>query len=261
MFVARGASGVRLVALRPVESDGRRIAVVATETVLSPVSQTGASTIETSFGAVTIIPPYVGAGENLTGATEFVIAGSTGAPLLEVHFSPETLPAERWAFRRRVLALALLPLLGAVLFLIEPLLDRRRRATHVGNWIVWSLAPAAVVAAESACLAWLLRWIGAGGAAAPAVLGLGALGVVAIIPGGLWWRRSARLFPARRPFAFVLEQLLVGLWLDGIARGSSGACCPSRLSGRRPKRGRSRSSRSRPRTRSSSPPSSPRSSP
>ncbi|HEX7779928.1 MAG TPA: hypothetical protein VF424_11835, partial [Vicinamibacterales bacterium] len=154
LFVERGTVGLRLVYVQPIEGAGRRTGVAAAEVVLSPIThlgtEAGTHRIDTTFGPVVV--EYVGAGESHDHANRFVITSATGAALLDVHYSPEDLAARRSHFRRRAIAIALLPLVVAVLLLSGNLIERRTRARGLLEWLGWSAAAGALVIAGCASL-------------------------------------------------------------------------------------------------------------
>ena len=94
VFPAQGFGGLRLVAVEPIELDGKRIGVAAAETLLAPAIRTTSAApvwqLMTSFGPVAATPAaLVGAEEDPRRPQSFAVAGSDGTPLLEVHFSVE----------------------------------------------------------------------------------------------------------------------------------------------------------------------------
>ena len=124
VFATQDVGGLRLVAVEPIELDGKRIGVAEAETLLAPGVRVASAApvwqLMTSFGPVSATPSaLVGAEQDPHRPQSFAVAGPTGAPLLEVHFAVEELVAGREVFRRRVIALAVLPLIAA-----RPALDR-----------------------------------------------------------------------------------------------------------------------------------------
>jgi signal transduction histidine kinase len=212
LFVERGTVGLRLVFVQPIEGAGRRTGVAAAEAVLSPITHLGAEAgthrIDTTFGPVVV--EYVGAGESPDHANRFVIASATGVALLDVYYSPEDLAARRSQFRRRAIAIALLPLVVAVLLLSGNLVERRTRARGLLEWLGWSAAAAALVIAGCASLVGLARLASAPPALGGAIVGLGALGLAALVPIPAWGRSWGRRLPQREPVRFVVEQLVAG---------------------------------------------------
>jgi len=219
LFVARGTAGLRLVFVQPVESRGRRVAVVAAETVLSPVTHVGAATptyqFHTSLGQVQVVPPWEGAGALPAAPNTFVITSQADTPgsdaaLIEVRYAPQTLADTRRAFRSRVFVVALVPLVVLVLFATGPMLDRRRRARGALSWIAWSVLAGAVIVAAGVAIGRLAIVVGAAAPWLRAVTALTGLALAALIPVSAWWRRWPRKIPDRAPVAFVVEQLLAG---------------------------------------------------
>ena len=199
LFVERGTVGLRLVFVQPMaQSPGRRT-VAAAEAVLSPIThlgvQAGIHRLDTTFGPV--IVEYVGAGEGPDHANRFVIASQSGAALLEVRYSPEDLAERRSQFRRRVVAIAGLPVIVAMLLLSGKVIERRARARGLGGFLGWTVAAVALLAGGCAALVGVLRLAGAPGPVEGAVIGLGALGFAALLPVSAWGRAWGRLFPQR----------------------------------------------------------------
>ncbi len=211
LFVAPGTAGHRLVFVLPVESAGRRLAIVAAETALSRVTP-GGKVIETSFGPVTAIAQYEGAGAGPAPPDGFVIEIDAGAPLLEVHFAASELATRRSTFRRRVLGIAGVPLAGALLLAAPPVLARRRRTRRLRAWLAWSVLVLAIVGLSTWGLAALLTLVGAPAAVVECALAGVALGAAAIFAGALW-RREHRREPRARPIGYAAEHLAAGLLL------------------------------------------------
>lgn len=211
---APGAGAMSLVFVQPVEAAGRRIAVVAAETVLSSISQSAASTLTTTRGPVRIIPRSAGAGALASNDGFLISSPDSDTVLVEVLFAPGDLLAKRHEFRRRVIAVAALPFLLALLGCGGFFLSARRRARSVRHWLAWSTGAIAVTLAGTGGLAALVVYTSAPHQLATGCLVLAALATVAILCGGWWWRRPVRRRPADAPVRFVAEQLLVGLLIE-----------------------------------------------
>ena len=85
-------------------------------------------------------------------------SADSGAPLVEVQFSLAQLAAQRASFRRHALAVAALPLVGALLLSTGPLVSRRAQQRGFAAWIAgWSLAAAALVVVAAVALFGLAR--------------------------------------------------------------------------------------------------------
>jgi nitrogen fixation/metabolism regulation signal transduction histidine kinase len=213
LFVERGTVGLRLVFVQPIAQAAGRRTVAAAEAVLSPIThlgvQAGVHRLDTTFGPVVV--EYVGAGEGPEHANRFVIAGESGAALLEVRYSPEDLAERRNQFRRRALAIAALPVIVATLLLSGPVIERRGRAKRPGGFLVWTLAAAALLSGGGAAIVGVGRLAGAPGALESAVAGLGALGFAALLPVSAWGRAWGRRLSQRAPLRFMAEQLLAGV--------------------------------------------------
>ncbi|MEO7191532.1 MAG: HAMP domain-containing sensor histidine kinase [Vicinamibacterales bacterium] len=236
LFVAPGNAGMRLMALRPVEVGGRRVGVAVAETVIAPATGADASALArriteagpaprylaTTFGPVALNPQFSRTRDDLTPVNGFIVADPDGAALVEVHFDPVQLAQARAMFRRRALALSLLPLLGVTALLVPVTMARRRMGQPARVWIGWTLAASALVVVTALAADALLQWVGASDRAhlvmAPAAL----LALVVIVAGGWWWRAARRRRPAASVVRFIAEQLAGGVALaaavEAIAR-------------------------------------------
>jgi signal transduction histidine kinase len=215
LFVAPGTVGLRLVFVQPMEDGGRRVGVAAAESVLSPVSEMRvgeAFHLDTSYGAVEIIPRFAGAGESQSVTNGFLITGSNGAPLLEVHYSPADLEAGRQRFWRGVVVAAALPLV-ALLLLSTGAVISRRRGIAAGRWWRLTAAAAGLLLAGAAALAGLARFAGAPSSDVDVITALAVLALVTLMPVSWWWRRRTRRAPTAPRWQFGLEHLGVGVIL------------------------------------------------
>jgi signal transduction histidine kinase len=218
-FVARGSAGLRLVFVLPLEAGPRRLAVAVAETVLAPVNPAGAALFPTRFGAVTLVPPPEAGAASLDPADGFVIESNDASTLVEVRYAPADPAAVRREFRRRVLAAAgVLPTL-ALLYLVGPLLDRRRRTRSTAQWLIASALALIVLASAAAALVGLARLAHLPPAVAGAVAATAIAAGIAIVPGGWWWRPGRRLRPGDAPLRFASEALLAGAVLAGALVG------------------------------------------
>ena len=217
LFVERGTVGLRLVFVQPIEIAARRAGVAAAEAVLSPITRLGADAgthrIDTTFGPVVV--EYVGPGEGPDRENRFVITPASGPPLLEVRYSPDDLAQRRQQFRRRAIAITLLPLVFATLLSSGPLLERRSRSRRLSRWLGWSAAAGTSLVAGCAALAGLARLVDAPDALTMCIVALGALGLAALLPVSAWGRSWQRLIPRREPGRFAVEQLLAGAIASG----------------------------------------------
>ena len=222
LFIAQGPLGPRLVSVKPIEREGRRIGMAAAEAVLSPPTRVGLddNRFDTSFGPVSISQLYGGAVEPAPGEDRFFVSGADG-PLLEVQFSSADLAAQRQAFRRRELAIAALPLVLALLLSSAPMLDRRRGARDAREFDRWSMITAAAVLLGAVVLTALAAYVGAPLSLTEGILGLAAVALAYLFPVSWWWRRERRRFPARAPARFATEQLLGGLALGAALLAAS----------------------------------------
>ena len=218
LFVAPGTAGLSLVYVHPIEVGGRRLAVVAAETVLAPGRSVGGGApgqLETSYGAVTVVQVFGAAGDSGAAPGRFTIAADSGAPLVEVQFSLAQLAAQRASFRRHALAVAGLPLVGALLLATGPLVNRRAQRRGVRVWILWSLAAACLVAIAGVALLGLARLLNLSAGWTRLIVSLAGLTAVALFPVSAWWRRWPQRVPQRAPVSFLLEHLAGGTFLAG----------------------------------------------
>lgn len=223
LVVTSGTLGVRLVHVRPLRIGARLVATAVAEQVLSAAPVAGLQPrpiFETAYGAVEFVPPAMSsAADKLARPTAFLVTDADGAPLVEVRFDPATAVASRGAFRRRVAAIAGLPLAITLLLASGVVLDRRRRArSHLAFGLGTLILMSLVVAGSVAVLA-LVRLGGWGAAMIWPVAGFGALGLAAVGPVSAWLRRGPRHHqPAIAAFArdHVAAGLLAGLSIAGL---------------------------------------------
>jgi signal transduction histidine kinase len=215
LFVAPGTVGLRLIYVEPVNANGRQVGIAAAETVLSPASQVGADTttysLETAFGPVVIIAAIFGGG--IQGGplpNAFVLTAPNQAPLLEVRYSPAELAAHRRLLHRRIVAIAVLPLIVLGLLSTGPCLDRRGRASALAGFVGWSVVVGGIIGAAALVLVGLGRAAGVPVAFQQAVLAFAAVGWAALFPVSWWWRRIDRWLARDRMARFALEILLAG---------------------------------------------------
>ena len=215
VFAAQGFGGLRLVAIEPIEFDGKRIGVAAAETLLAPAVRAASAApvwqLMTSYGPVAATPSrLVGAEEDPRRPQSLKVTGADGTPLLEIHFSAEELQGGRQTFRRRAIAIAVLPLVCAGLLSTGWLLERRSRSPRLAPFVGWSAATGAVIVLAALVLQRLASLVAAPPAIGSLVTALAALALMALFPGSWWWRRHPRQDPAASPVPFVIEQLLAG---------------------------------------------------
>ena len=213
LFVTPGNAGLRLVYALPLLHEGRPVAVIAVDTILSPAAHVGMPPrtfpLATRYGPVVLSLPPEGAFGS-ADAHSFVVRGSGGAPLLAAQFDPGELSAVRRQFRWRVVGAALVPLLVLCLLLVGPLLDRRRALRAFWPWVGLSVLASGVLLGVGLAVSLLGDRVGLGRAWLLAVQALVALGVVVALPASAFWRRGRRLLARRFVVRFVLEQLFGG---------------------------------------------------
>ena len=227
LFIARGTVGLRLVYVQPIQAAGERAAVIAAETVLSPITNVGTSTgtfrFATTFGPVAVLPAAFGAGEGRDRPETFLIASAEGVPLLEVEYDAGMLAAGRAEFRRRVLAAAAVPLIAAFLLLTAFVRPGRespmRQAASLRR--PGDLVVAGILVAAGGALIALARAVSAPPGIEQTAIGMTSLGVAFLLPVSWWWRPSSRRLVAAAPVRFVLEQLMGGAVLAAALWGAS----------------------------------------
>ena len=224
LFVAPGHVGLRLVAVEPIELDGRAIAVAVAERVLAPVDRTSARAerrLDTAYGPVTVIAQYAST-RHVTSPRGFAVASASGAPLIEVAFDPDALAARRTAFQRRVLALALLPLALALPLLFMAGRGPRGGITSSGGRWRRMLADGAVAMITAAAIAATAQLARLPYGVGRIILLVGLLVVVINAAATMWWWAGRRRAPPAGTSGFAVAQLTGGLLLsaglEAIAR-------------------------------------------
>jgi signal transduction histidine kinase len=229
-FVTPSPLGLRLVHLRPVVIDGRRLGVIAAEHVLSASHAAAAITaaeytLDTPFGPAALRLRWEGAGDRPRPYT-FLLRDAAGDPLIEVALSPADLDAARGAWRRRVTAVVVGLVALTLVLLFGPLLDART-AVPDARAVVRLTAAGIGLVAGAAALAWAAARIGAGHRLLPEasllIAGVAAAGAVALLASPLGRLRLAlRARPVRFPadtLGFVATHLAAGLLLAGAIVG------------------------------------------
>ena len=219
VFVAPGPSGLRLVAVHPIQAGGSRIGTAAAELVLSSpasgpagASEPGAciGLVTTSYGPVVATAPCGGAGASPPAPGAFLLTGEDGSAMLEVKYDLALLRRQRASFREHLLVVAALPLVGLVMLLSALAVARRNQARTTTDWVRWTAATALTIVTSTLALAGLGRLVD-GEAVVPAVVGLAGLALAALVAGGWWWRPVRRARPPKSAVHFVLEHLGGGL--------------------------------------------------
>ena len=211
IFFQSGTLGLFLVAVQPIEADGRRLATAVAETVFAPIGANGqpdSYQLPTPYGLVTIVPRFPGR-DAATDRSAFSLT-HLGTPLADVQVSREDLTRSRQRFRHGWLAAATVPLAAALLVMAGRLVDRRRSAPPAA-FFLWSTLGAALVVVCTAAVVGLERMLELSRSGQDATTALGAAAVVVVGPVSWWWRRLKRMSVAREPARFVLEQVAAGL--------------------------------------------------
>lgn len=217
LFVASGASGLRLVAVRPVEHEGRQIGVAAAETAITLQSdQTDlglaacTGRLNTSYGPVVATAQCRNGPLPDSTPNRIDIQDNVGSTLLAVTYDSGQLRAQRRSHRLRFLAATILPFYVLLLLLTGPFLRRRNRAATPREWNRRTAGLA--VAVMLLGLAGLgISMLVDGSALAPVMTGLTGLALSCLIPGGLWWRPFRTSKPGGGSFRFLAEHALGGL--------------------------------------------------
>ena len=169
---------MHLVYVQPLEHTGRRVGTAAATVVLSPTAPGATATLATSYGPVTLIPKYFGAGDVPPEGTGFVIDAPSGVPLVEAHFDAADVAAARARFRRRAFAVAMVPLALAFVATVPRALERRRRASRLRGWLAWSFVAQAVTMTTAVALAAAASMAEVPAAASRTLVFAGCLGLV-----------------------------------------------------------------------------------
>jgi len=223
IFIAPGHAGMRMVFVDPVEFGGRRVGVAVAETVIATTSSVAAPTPErllaTSFGPVSVIEQYASTRDEVSSPDSFAIASATGAPLLEVHLNAAELAKRRTAFRHRVIATAMLPLVALPALLAFPLIRQRRAAYRLREWLGWTLMAAGAVTISAAGLLLANRVAQPPVDLHELIIAAWCWALAVVGPGGFWWRRMQRHSATATPIRFVAEQLAGGAVLAATVAG------------------------------------------
>jgi signal transduction histidine kinase len=219
LFFRQGPLGLLLVAVRPVEVDGRRVGTAVAETVFAPPARTDgpvAYRLTTPFGPVTVSARIAD-----TEAPPSAFALTRGqTALADARVSPDDIDASHRAFRSRWIVVASLPLVALLLAGAGRLLERRRGAGPAA-FFLWSLLAAALVAAGTMAAITLERIVAVSQPGQDTTLGLGAVAIVVVLPVSWWWRRMRRRESSRTPLRFAAEQLAAGIAVAALIVGLS----------------------------------------
>ena len=212
LFVSTGASGLRLVALRPIDHEGKRVGIAAAETRLSS-SPAGSGLTEryaigTSLGDIPLEPYDPARSE--TGPGEYTIASPAAVPLLRIHVPPDQVVSARRAARWGLFGVAAIPWLACAVIALAALLERRREPATWSRWIGWTAAIAVTALATAGVALWVFARIGLSAVWSEAALALVLFLFAAIAPVS-WWCVSRPLrIGARRGAWYVVEHLVAG---------------------------------------------------
>ena len=146
-FVALGASGLRLIYVRPVIENGTRIGTIAVERpVTVSVDSTGrrVSGLQGQDTHTFRFPTWLAdvsmqlrfEGEpTVAGATTFAIDDPAGNRLVTATIDPDELVATRTRWQAATQSIALIAIAVAILLFTGPLLDWRNRARSIGPYV------------------------------------------------------------------------------------------------------------------------------
>jgi len=146
-FVALGASGLRLIYVRPVIENGTRIGTIAVERpVTVSVDSTGrrVSGLQGQDTHTFRFPTWLAdvsmqlrfEGEpTVAGATTFAIDDPAGNRLVTATIDPDELAATRTRWQAATQSIALIAIAVAILLFTGPLLDWRNRARSMGPYV------------------------------------------------------------------------------------------------------------------------------
>jgi signal transduction histidine kinase len=154
-FLAPLPVGLRLVHVRTVADDTRRVGTIATERLVSETAaiadDQGPFFFSTRFGPVAIDIPAGGAG-GADDPSAFDVAAPSGERLLTARITDDDLSRTRDRWRRATRSVALMTLALSLVLLARPVLDWRNRVARPSGYIAALLSCAALVAAARALL-------------------------------------------------------------------------------------------------------------
>jgi hypothetical protein len=218
--VVPGVAGLRLIYVHPVAKGEGRVAVAASETVIStplaPSTIPSISTVDTAIGPLQVTPVTTASAAGSTrlhDRRQNRIAAAVGHG------------AARAAGGRTAHG-ALARCFSGVAAVAH--LDRRDCGVHprsrapragLGAWLLQSLLGAALIAIVAVIAVWLGSRIGLPDVWMHLTRALAALAIVAAIPGSAWWLRLRRPAVRQSPVRWAVEQLAGGVVLAaGLAR-------------------------------------------
>jgi hypothetical protein len=218
--VVQGVGGLRLIYVHPVVKGDSRVAVAASETVIStpsaPSTIPSIYTVDTAIGPLQITPVTTA---SAAAPPDFTIADRTGAPLLWVTVPRAQLADAQAMAHWRAASLASLPWLVWIAVVAASVLRRRTPRAGLGAWLLQSLIGAALIAVVAVIAVWLGRRVGLPDVWMHLAHALAALAIVAAIPGSAWWLRLRRPAVRQEPARWLVEQIAGGAVLAaGLAR-------------------------------------------
>ena len=214
--VVPGVGGLRLIYVHPIGKGDSRVAVAASETVISTSLASSTIppiyTVDTAAGPLPVTP-VTSATSSSTRPPDFTIADRTGSLLLQVTVKLTQLSNAQRLAHWRAASLAALPWLVWIGVVAASTLRRRAPRAGLGVWLLQTLLGAALLALLAVIVVWLARSVGLPDVWVHLTRALAALAIVAAIPGSAWWLRLRR--PSRRgsPVRWAAEHLAGGVVL------------------------------------------------
>ena len=211
--VVPGVGGLRLIYVHPVLLGESRVAVAASETVIStPVAS---STIPAAYNVDSVvgplpITPAVNASPSSAPSFDFTVADRNGSVLLQVTVPRAQLAEAQRVAHWRAASVALLPWLVWAAVAAAAILRRRVPRVRPGVWLMKSVLGAGLIGLVAAAYVWLARRVGLPEVWVDLAHSLTALTVVAAIPGSAWWLRLRRPALPQARVRWAVEQLAGG---------------------------------------------------
>ena len=211
--VVPGVGGLRLIYVHPVGLGESRVAVAASETVIStPLAfstNPAVHSIDSAAGPLPVTPATNAAAP--ARSFDFTIADRTGTPLLQVTVPRAQLAEAQRMAHWRASSVALLPWLVWLAVVAAATLRSRALRTGPGAWLVKSLVGAGLIGLVAVAAVWLAGRVGLPAVWVDLTQSLTALAIVAAIPGSAWWLRLRRPAVRQRRVRWAVEHLAGGV--------------------------------------------------
>jgi signal transduction histidine kinase len=205
VFLAPGASGLRLVRVHPVPDPaepGRRVGTLALESLLAAPGDPAPNesyVLSTHLVSVAVRPHFEGGVDS--GPDEFLIRSADGTVLAAVSVPVSSLRDRRLAQRARTRSVILAVVAAVLLLATGPLVDHRRHARSPRTGVLTTLGAGALVT-----LAWVLG--------VQAIRGSGLAGAPLVAPTSAL---AAIVFASSSEFLWA--SLLAAAWVALVASG------------------------------------------